>query len=47
MKDFKIVIERHADGYVACPLGVAGIAAVSGAEREYPCLDTRTQKMIL
>ena len=25
MKQFKIVVEKHADGYVAYPLGITGV----------------------
>lgn len=30
MKRFKVVIEKHADGYVAYPLGVNGVVVGQG-----------------
>jgi predicted RNase H-like HicB family nuclease len=30
MRQFKIVVERHADGYVAYPLGLKGIVVGQG-----------------
>jgi predicted RNase H-like HicB family nuclease len=25
MKNIKIIVEKHADGYIACPLGIQGV----------------------
>jgi len=30
MKDIKIIVEKHADGYVAYPLGVKGVVVGQG-----------------
>ena len=30
MKQFKIVVEKHADGYVAYPLGLKGVVVGQG-----------------
>jgi len=30
MKEFKIIVEKHADGYVAYPLGVTGVVVGEG-----------------
>ena len=33
MKQFKIVVEKHPDGYVAYPLGLNGIVVGEGNDR--------------
>ena len=30
MKDIKVIIEKHADGYVAYPLGLKGVVVAQG-----------------
>ncbi|MCL5279691.1 MAG: type II toxin-antitoxin system HicB family antitoxin [Planctomycetes bacterium] len=30
MKQVKVIIEKHCDGYVACPVGVKGIVVGEG-----------------
>lgn len=30
MKQFKVVVEKHADGYVAYPLGLKGVVVGQG-----------------
>jgi predicted RNase H-like HicB family nuclease len=34
MRQFKIVVEKHADGYVAYPLGLKGIVVAQGDSYE-------------
>ena len=34
MKQVKIIIEKHRDGYMACPVGVKGIAVREGGTYE-------------
>ena len=30
MRDFKVIVERHSDGYIAYPIGVRGIVVGEG-----------------
>ena len=30
MRQFKIVVEKHSNGYVACPLGMKGVVVGQG-----------------
>jgi predicted RNase H-like HicB family nuclease len=30
MKQYKIIVEKHLDGYVACPLGLKGVVIGQG-----------------
>jgi len=34
MRQFKVVVEKHADGYVAYPLGLKGIVVAEGDSYE-------------
>ncbi len=34
MKQFKIIVEKHPDGYVACPLGLKGVVVGEGDSYE-------------
>ena len=42
MKQVKIVIERHADGYVAYPLGLKGVVVGQGDSYEEALADVRS-----
>ncbi len=42
MKQFKIVIERHQDGYVACPLGITGGGVGQGGTYEEALADVKS-----
>ncbi len=39
MKQFKVVVEKHADGYVACPLGMKGVVVGEGDTYEEALAD--------
>ena len=39
MKSFKIIVEKHADGYVAYPLGLKGVVVGEGDTYEYAVAD--------
>lgn len=41
-KQFKIIVERHADGYVACPLGLKGIVVGEGDTYEEVLADVKS-----
>ncbi|MBC8228295.1 type II toxin-antitoxin system HicB family antitoxin [bacterium] len=42
MKQFKIVVEKHPDGYVAYPLGLNGIVVGEGDTYEEALADARS-----
>jgi predicted RNase H-like HicB family nuclease len=42
VKTFKIVVEKHTDGYVAYPLGVKGIVVGEGATCEEAMADVKS-----
>ncbi len=42
MKQFKIVVERHSDGYVAYPLGITGVVVGEGATYEEALADVKS-----
>ena len=42
MKQFKIIVERHPDGYVAYPLGVNGIVVGQGDTSEQALADVKS-----
>ena len=42
MRQFKIVVEKHADGYVAYPLGVKGAIVGQGDTYEEALTDVRS-----
>ena len=42
MKQFKIVIEKHSDGYVAYPLGVVGAIVGQGDTYEEALADVKS-----
>jgi len=42
MKQFKIVVEKHPDGYVAYPLGLNGIVVGEGNTYEEALADVRS-----
>ena len=39
---FKIIVEKHSDGYVACPLGMRGIVAGEGDSCEEAIADVKS-----
>ena len=39
MQSFKIIVEKHADGYVAYPLGLKGVVVGEGDSREEAVAD--------
>ncbi|MCE7985341.1 MAG: type II toxin-antitoxin system HicB family antitoxin [Caldilinea sp. CFX5] len=42
MKKFKIVVERHSDGYVAYPLGIKGVVVGQGDSYEEALNDVKS-----
>lgn len=42
VRHFKIVVEKHADGYVAYPLGLKGIVVGEGDTYEEALADARS-----
>ena len=42
MKQFKIVVEKHADGYVAYPLGLKGVVVGQGDTYELALADVKS-----
>jgi predicted RNase H-like HicB family nuclease len=41
-RDLKIIVEKHADGYVAYPLGVQGVVVGEGDTYEEALADVRS-----
>jgi predicted RNase H-like HicB family nuclease len=42
MKQYKIIVERHPDGYVAYPLGIRGIVVGEGETYEEALADVKS-----
>lgn len=42
MKQFKIVVERHSDGYVAYPPGITGVVIGEGETYEEALADVKS-----
>jgi len=42
MKQFKVIVEKHPDGYVAYPLGLKGIVVGEGDTYEQALADVRS-----
>jgi len=42
MKQYKIIVEKHSDGYVAYPLGVKGIVVGEGETYEEALSDVKS-----
>jgi predicted RNase H-like HicB family nuclease len=42
MKQIKIVVERHSDGYVAYPLGIVGVVVGEGDTYEEALADVKS-----
>jgi predicted RNase H-like HicB family nuclease len=42
LKHFKIIVEKHSDGYVAYPLGIQGIVVGEGDTYEEALADVRS-----
>ena len=42
MAGIKIIVEKHADGYVACPLGLSGAVVGQGDSYEEALADVRS-----
>ncbi len=42
VKQFKIVVERHSDGYVAYPLGITGVVVGEGDTYEEALADVKS-----
>jgi predicted RNase H-like HicB family nuclease len=42
MSNIKIVIEKHADGYVAYPLGIEGVVVGQGDSYEAALIDVKS-----
>lgn len=42
MRQFKIIVEKHPDGYVAYPLGVKGVVVGQGDTYEEALLDLKS-----
>ncbi len=42
VKSFKIIVEKHSDGYVAYPLGLRGVVVGEGNTYEEALLDVKS-----
>jgi predicted RNase H-like HicB family nuclease len=42
LKNFKIVVEKHSDGYIAYPLGIKGIVVGEGDTYEEALTDVKS-----
>jgi predicted RNase H-like HicB family nuclease len=42
MKEYKIIVERHPDGYVAYPLGIRGVVVGEGETYEEALADVKS-----
>jgi len=42
MKQFKIIVEKHSDGYVAYPLGIKGVVVGQGDTYEEALVDLKS-----
>ncbi len=42
MRQYKIIVEKHPDGYVAYPLGVKGVVVGEGDTYEEPLSDVKS-----
>ena len=42
VKSFKIIVEKHADGYVAYPIGLRGVVVGEGDTYEEALLDVKS-----
>jgi predicted RNase H-like HicB family nuclease len=42
VKQFKIIVEKHADGYVAYPIGLKGVVVGEGETYEEALADVRS-----
>ncbi len=42
MRQFKIVVEKHSDGYVAYPLGLKGVVVAQGDSYEEALSDVKS-----
>jgi len=42
MRQFKIIVEKHADGYVAYPLGIKGVVVGQGPSYEAALADVKS-----
>lgn len=42
MKQFKIIVEKHLDGYVAYPLGIKGVVVGQGETYEAALADVKS-----
>lgn len=42
MNDFKVIIEKHEDGFIAYPLGLKGVVVAEGNSYEEALADVRS-----
>lgn len=42
MKDIKIIVEKHSDGYIAYPIGVQGVVVGEGDSYEEALADVKS-----
>jgi len=42
MRQYKIIVEKHPDGYVACPLGLKGVVVGQGDTYEEALSDVKS-----
>ena len=42
MKPYKVIVERHSDGYVAYPLGIRGVVVGEGETYEEALADVKS-----
>ena len=42
LREFKIIVEKHSDGYIAYPLGVKGVVVGEGNTYEEALMDVKS-----
>jgi len=42
MKQYKIIVEKHSDGYIAYPLGIKGVVVGQGETYEEALTDVKS-----
>lgn len=47
MKQYKIIVEKHPDGYVAYPLGLKGVVVGQGDTYEEALADVKTEILVM
>lgn len=47
MKQYKIIVEKHPDGYVAYPLGLKGVVVGQGDTYEEALADVKAEILVM